>query len=78
MKKLLLSLCVLLTIASCDNKKEETPADGKPVVKIGASLPLSGDMAETGKNLQAAMSLALKDEQSKQKLKYEKNFTFTD
>ncbi len=79
MKKLLLSLCVLLALIACkDEKKEATQANIKPIVKIGASLPLSGDMAETGKNLQSAMSLALKDEQARQNLKYEYQLVFED
>ena len=76
MKKFLLSLCMVLALTACDNKKEEAQADSKPVIKIGASLPLSGDMAETGKNLQAALSLALKDEQAKENLKYDYQLVF--
>ncbi len=82
MKKLLLSLVIATAITACgDNetdKTTQTNADSKPVVKIGASLPLSGDMAETGKNLQAAMSLALKDEQAKGNLKYDYQLVFED
>lgn len=78
MKKLILSLCVALALTACDNKKETTQTDSKPVIKIGASLPLSGDMAETGKNLQAAMSLALQDEKAKQNLKYNYQLIFED
>lgn len=79
MKKFLLSLCMVLALAACkDEKKETAQANSKPVVKIGASLPLSGDMAETGKNLQAAMSLALKDEQAKGNLKYDYQLVFED
>ena len=70
MKKILLSLCMLLALVACNNKKEAEKVNTKPVIKIGASLPLSGDMAETGNNLKAAMSLALADEKAKQNLKY--------
>ena len=80
MKKWLLSLCMMLALAACDDKKssEQAKVNGKPVVRIGASLPLSGDMAETGKNLQAAMKLALQDEAAKQNLKYEYELIFED
>lgn len=79
MKKWLLSLCMVLALVACKEEKEEsTQAEAKPVVKIGASLPLSGDMAETGKNLQSAMSLALRDETTKQNLKYDYQLVFED
>lgn len=78
MKKIILSLCMVLALTACDDKKETAQANAKPVIKIGASLPLSGDMAETGKNLQAAMSLALQDEQAKQNLKYDYQLIFED
>ena len=48
MKKYLLSLLLVLGLTACGNKTE-TPQDGeKPVVKIGVSLPLSGNMAFMG------------------------------
>ena len=31
MKKYLLTLCMILALAACDNKKEEAQADEKPV-----------------------------------------------
>lgn len=73
MKKLLISILAAITLVACSEEKSD-----KPVVKIGASLPLSGDMAETGKNLQAAMSLALQDEKSSQNLKYDYQIVFED
>lgn len=48
MKKWLLSLCMLLALTACDNKKDAKQADNRPVVKIGISLPLSGNMAFMG------------------------------
>ena len=74
MKKLVLSLLMATALTACGDEsgdKNKTEANAKPVVKIGASLPLSGDMTETGKNLQAAMSLAFQDEKAKQNLKYD-------
>ena len=79
MKKLILSLCMVLALGACkDEKKDTAQADTRLVVKIGASLPLSGDMTETGKNLQAAMALALNDEKAKQNLKYDYQLVFED
>ncbi|MBP5698247.1 MAG: ABC transporter substrate-binding protein [Alphaproteobacteria bacterium] len=79
MKKWLLSLCMILTLIACkDENNKNAQVKAKPIVKIGASLPLSGDMTETGKNLQAAMSLALQDEKAKQNLKYDYHLVFED
>jgi branched-chain amino acid transport system substrate-binding protein len=47
MKKWLLSLCMILALAACDEKKTEQ-ANAKPVIKIGAMYPLSGDGAAFG------------------------------
>ena len=81
MKKFLLSLLMATALTACGDEsgdKNKTEANAKPVVNIGASLPLSGDMTETGKNLQAAMSLALKDMMAKQNLKYDYQLVFED
>ena len=49
MKKWLLSLCMVLALVACkDEEKETTQADTRPVIKIGASFPLSGNMAAIG------------------------------
>lgn len=54
MKKLLCILCMALAIAGCDKQKSD-----KPVVKIGAILPLSGDMAVWGNSEKQGLILAL-------------------
>jgi len=77
MKKLMLILSFVLSLSACDNSKKEE-AQTKPLVKIAASLPLSGDMAETGQILQSAMLLALQDEHQKQNLKYDYRLFFED
>ena len=48
MKKILLTLCMILSLTACDDKKETENADTRPVVKIGVSLPLTGNMAFMG------------------------------
>lgn len=48
MRKILLSLCMVLALSACDNKTQDTKQDTKPTVKIGISLPLSGNMAFMG------------------------------
>ena len=70
MKKLLLSLCMVLTLVACkDEKKNEANADTRPVVKIGANLPMTGDMAFAGEAQKASLDMALRDVQ-KQNTRY--------
>mgnify|MGYP003571370420 CR=1 FL=1 len=59
MKKLLLGLCVLLSLTACDNQKEKAAA--KPVIKIGVIDALSGKYAENGQNVRQAIELAKQD-----------------
>lgn len=61
MNKFLLSLCMLLALTACDNKKEETQANNKPVIKIGVSLPLTGDAANVGNAVKASIDMALNE-----------------
>lgn len=77
MKKILLSVCMVLSLTACDEKKETANADTKPVIKIGATLPLTGDLAYAGQNMKAAMELSLKDLQ-KTNLKYDYKLVFED
>lgn len=68
MKKLILSLCMVLALVACkDEKKEEAQAnaDNKPVVKIGMSLPLTGSFAESGLLSKEAAQMALEKWQAK-------------
>lgn len=61
MRKLLLSLCIVLALTACDDKKEEAQANSKPVVKIGVSLPLTGDAANVGNAVKASIDMALNE-----------------
>ncbi len=61
MKKWLLSLCMVLALIACDNKKETKQTDNRPVVKIGVMLPMSGEMAEFGQNSRYAVEFAAED-----------------
>jgi len=67
MKRIFLILCAVLSIAGCDHEKSD-----KPVVKIGVSLPLTGDAAVVGVANQKSMVMALSDWNKKDtKYKYE-------
>ncbi|MBO4746157.1 MAG: ABC transporter substrate-binding protein [Alphaproteobacteria bacterium] len=67
MRKLLITLCAALALVACGEEKSN-----KPVVRIGATLPLTGSLAETAVSAQAAMNMALKKWESVDtKYKYE-------
>ena len=67
MKKLLISVLAALAIAGCGEEKSD-----KPVVRIGATLPLTGAFAESGDSAKAAINMALQKWASKDtKYKYE-------
>ena len=52
MKKLLCILCMALSLVACDREKSD-----KPVVKIGVSLPLSGNMGNIGAIFKGAVEV---------------------
>ena len=64
MKKLLCILCALFAIAGCDREKSD-----KPIITIGASLPLTGNMAHIGKSAKNSLQMAL-DEWNKKDTKF--------
>lgn len=64
MKKLLSILGACLALAACDNGQSD-----KPTITIGASLPLTGDLAMYGTALKKSLDLAIAD-LPKQDLKY--------
>ena len=70
MKKWLLSLCMVLALTACDNKKEETQANAKPIIKIGASFPLSGNMASIGNAAHKALAASISDANTNPDNKY--------
>ena len=83
MKKTLLGIIIiaLAIIAGfvIANNRDETPAEtGKPTIKIGATLPLTGDLAFAGIPAQKAMEMALDDIKNEQNLKYNYEFVFED
>ena len=73
MKKWLLSLCMALSLSACDNKKadETVQAEDKPIIKIGAILPLSGDLAVWGNSEKQGLILAKENLPTKLKNNYE-------
>lgn len=67
MKKIVSVLCAVLALAACDNQKSD-----KPVVRIGATLSMTGPFAEVGDSAKEAIKMALKKWESVDtKYKYE-------
>lgn len=73
MRYIILSLLFVLSLTACDNKQEQPLKNEKTTIKIGASFPLTGNMAGIGnagyKALQASINDANKN--SKNKFNYE-------
>ena len=61
MKKLILTLCLALSLTACGEKTEAPKEGEKPVIKIGATLPLTGDAADAGQTNKKIIELALKE-----------------
>ena len=77
-KKLILSLCCILLLSACkeENKPQEQAAQ-KPIIKIGAILPLTGGSAVLGTSLKAGVLASIEDK-SKEDLKYRYEAVFED
>ena len=58
MKKVLLGLLLVLGLTACGDKAETPKENEKPVVKIGVSLPLTGNLADTGASAKASDEMA--------------------
>lgn len=60
MKKLILSLLMATALTACGEKEADktAQADTRPVVKIGISLPLTGDAANVGNAVKASVDMA--------------------
>ena len=78
MKKFLLSLCAILALTACDNKKEAERSDAKPIIKVGVSLPLTGDIAYMGQALKGAVAVADQQLKTNKNLKNEYKFIIED
>jgi len=73
MRKLLLSLCMVLALVACkEEKNQEANVDTRPIIKVGASLPLTGNLSYMGISAQRALQFALDKWSAKDtKYKYE-------
>ena len=78
MKKWLLSLCMVLALVACkEEKKQEANSDTRPVIKIGAVLPLTGDNSTVGAAVRAGTQAAI-DDKANDNLKYRYIAVFED
>lgn len=77
MNKLLsLLLASVLILTACDNKQEEN-ASNKPVIKIGATFPLTGNAAEAGQAAKVGLEMIIK-QLNKASNKYNYELVFED
>ncbi len=74
MKKALLSLMMATALVACGDKAKEQNANEKPTIKVGVSLPLTGDIAYMGQALKGAVQVA--DQQLKENKKLKNNYEF--
>lgn len=79
MKKLILSLLMATALTACGDSDSDKTAqsDAKPIIKIGATMPLTGDSAEVGQATKAGLEMVL-DELKQNNLKYDYKIIFED
>jgi branched-chain amino acid transport system substrate-binding protein len=65
------------SLVACGEKAEVPKENEKPIIKIGATLPLTGDAAEAGQAAKAGLEMTLEDLQQKG-LKYNYQLVFED
>lgn len=64
MRKILVSVLAIISLCACEKEQSD-----KPVIKIGASLPLTGNMSHIGISAKNSLQMAL-DEWNKKDTKY--------
>ena len=77
MKKVLLNLLMATSLVACGEKTKAPAFPEKPTIKIGVSLPLSGDSANIGNAVKASINMAL-DEWKEKNTKYNYKVIFED
>lgn len=75
MKKFLLSILMATALTACGEKAETSKENEKPVVKIGAILPLTGNSASLGEACKSGLLKAQRENKS-QNLKYDYELIF--
>ncbi len=69
MKKFTFVLCMVLALGACKEEKK-IQAQAKPIVKIGASFPLTGNMASIGNAAYKALVASINDVNKNENNKY--------
>lgn len=79
MKKFILSLMIATALTACgdDNASKSAQTNAKPVIKIGVTMPLTGDGAYAGQSAKAALEMIAED-LSEKGLKYDYRLIFED
>ena len=81
MRKCLVIVAVIIAIVAgfmCFKKYNVEDDSEKTTIKIGVTLPLTGDVAYVGKSVQKALELSLRDLKKEKSLKYDYELLFED
>ncbi|MBP5399844.1 MAG: ABC transporter substrate-binding protein [Alphaproteobacteria bacterium] len=78
MKKIILSLCLAILLTACGENAQSPQKNTKPTIKIGVSLPLTGDIAYMGQALKGAVDVAAQQLKANNKLKNNYEFIIED
>ena len=68
---------MILALVACKDEKKEAKTDTKPLIKIGVTMPLTGDGAEAGQAAKVGLEMVMEDLAQKG-LKYDYQFIFED
>ena len=72
MKKFVVGLMLVLSLASCGKKNEAPKENEKQAIKIGITVPLTGPMGFAGENMKKSLAMAMEGiDQERLKYKYE-------
>ena len=63
--------------SACDEKKETAQANAKPVIKIGATLPLTGNLSYIGEGARNALNMVMEKWKNKD-TKYDYQIVYED
>ena len=79
MKKLILSLCVVLALIACkDEKKNTAQVEARQIIKIGGILPMTGGVAHIGEGARNGAIMAIEKLNSFPNRKYQYEFVYED
>ena len=78
MKKIIIAVLVLIALLFIFNNKSQQNTSDKPIVKIGAILPITGRVSNLGEGAKNAITMAIEEVNSKPNNKYKYEVIFED